>query len=251
MAAPCRLITIPPSHYCEKARWALELAGVPFVEEGHPPLLHVRAARKGRTTGHSTPVLVVDGRTLSDSTDILEWLQDLPESSWRPYPLDPQQRSEVRELEELFDTGLGPHTRRLAYFYLLQHRALFLRSVLVGVKRGERAVFTTLAPVMAFLMRRGMNITPVSAERSLGRIRENFAEVGERLADGRSYLVGEALTAADLTFASLAAPALLPPGYGSPLPAMNELPADMLRVVEECRATPAGDFALTIYRDHR
>lgn len=251
MAAPYRLITIPPSHYCEKARWALELAGVPFVEEGHPPLLHVRAARKGRATGHSTPVLVVDGRVLPDSTDILEWLQDLPESLWRPYSLDPQQRSEVAELEELFDTRLGPHTRRLAYFHLLQHRALFLRSVLAGVGRGERLVFTTLAPVMAFLMRRGMNITPVSAERSLGRIREVFAEIGDRLADGRSYLVGEALTAADLSFAALAAPAVLPPNYGSPLPALDELPEGMLMTVQDCRSTPAGEFALRMYRDHR
>ena len=119
------------------------------------------------------------------------------------------------------------------------------------VGRGERVVFTTLAPVMAFLMRRGMNITPVSAERSLDRVREVFSGVSARLADGRCYLAGEAFTAADLTFASLAAPAVLPPGYGSPLPAMDELPADMLMVVEECRATPAGEFALKIYRDLR
>jgi glutathione S-transferase len=157
----------------------------------------------------------------------------------------------VEDLEELFDTRLGPHTRRLAYYHLLRDRALFLRSVLTGVGRGERVVFTTLAPVMAFLMRRGMNITPVSAERSLDRIREVFAEVGERLADGRSYLVGEAFTAADLTFASLAAPAVLPRNYGSPLPTLDELPGDMLMVVEECRATPAGEFALKINRDHR
>jgi glutathione S-transferase len=251
MTEPYRLITIAPSHYCEKARWALELAGVPFVEEGHPPLLHIRAARKGRATGHSTPVLIAEGEVFPDSTDILEFLQHRPGDSWRPYPSDPRQRAAVAELEELFDTRLGPHTRRLAYYYLLQHRDLFLRSVLAGVGRGERVVFTTLAPVMAFLMRRGMNITPVSAKRSLDRVREVFSGVSERLADGRSYLVGEAFTAADLTFASLAAPAVLPPGYGSPLPPMDELPAEMLAVVEECRATPAGAFALRIYQDHR
>ena len=250
MAIPYRLITIPPSHFCEKARWALELAGVPFVEERHPPLLHWRATKKVGA-GRTTPVLVADGEVFPDSTDILEFLQDRPGESWRPYPADSQLRSEVEDLEELFDTRLGPHTRRLAYYHLLRDRALFLRSVLTGVGRGERVVFTALAPVMAFLMRRGMNITPVSAERSLDRIREVFAEVGERLADGRSYLAGEAFTAADLTFASLAAPAVLPRNYGSPLPTLDELPGDMLMVVEECRATPAGEFALKINRDHR
>ena len=29
------LITIPISHFCEKARWALERAGLPYREERH------------------------------------------------------------------------------------------------------------------------------------------------------------------------------------------------------------------------
>jgi glutathione S-transferase len=251
MASPYRLITIPVSHYCEKARWALELGGVDFREERHPPVLHVRAAKLGRPAGHSTPVLVADGRVFPDSTDILQFLQAEHGQIWSPYPSDSRLRKEVEDLEELFDTRLGPHTRRLAYFHLLKHRGLFLTSALAGVASGERVVFTALAPVIAFLMRRGMNINSESAERSLGRVREVFAEVGDRLADGRTYLVGRSFSAADLTFAALAAPVVLPPNYGSPLPSLDELPEGMLSVVEACRATPAGEFALTMYRDHR
>lgn len=74
MSTPYRLITIPPSHYCEKARWALETAGVDFREERHPPLLHLRSVRAagGR---HSTPVLRGRGVVVTDSTDILGHLQ--------------------------------------------------------------------------------------------------------------------------------------------------------------------------------
>jgi len=43
-----RLITIPMSHYCEKARWALSHAGVDFVEEAHLQVFHYAAARVGR-----------------------------------------------------------------------------------------------------------------------------------------------------------------------------------------------------------
>jgi glutathione S-transferase len=65
-----RLICIPFSHYCEKARWALDRRGIAFVEEGHLPILHTRATRPAG--GRSTPLLVVDGGpTLTDSTDIL------------------------------------------------------------------------------------------------------------------------------------------------------------------------------------
>ncbi len=251
MTTPYRLITIAPSHYCEKARWALEKAGVPFAEEKHAPMLHMRAAGKGRSSGHSTPVLVADDSVIPDSTDILEFIQERPAASWRPYPANAGLREEAAELEELFDTRLGPHTRRLAYFYLLQHRDLFLQSVLAGVGRGERAAFMVLAPVVAFLMRRGMNINPESAERSLGWVRDIFSEVGDRLNDGRRYLVGEEFSVADLTFAALAAPAVLPPEYGSPLPTMDEVPDEMLKVVNESRATTAGEFVLKIYREHR
>ena len=48
-----RLITIGPSHYCEKARWALERAGIEYVEHAHAPILHYAATlvlRGQRTT---------------------------------------------------------------------------------------------------------------------------------------------------------------------------------------------------------
>ena len=45
-----------------------------------------------------------------------------------------------------------------------------------------------------------------------------FEDIAARLAGGRRYLVGDRFTAADLTLAALAAPALLPAGYGVRLP---------------------------------
>jgi glutathione S-transferase len=123
--------------------------------------------------------------------------------------------------------------------------------VLAGVSGGERRIFTALAPVIAILMRRGMNINPASAERSLDRVREVFSGVNNRLADGRDYLVGGVFSAADLTFAALAAPAVLPRNYGSPLPTLDQLPEGMLKVIEEFRTTTAGEFVLKMYRDHR
>jgi glutathione S-transferase len=35
-----RLLTIPISHYCEKARWALDRLGLPYVEERHLQVFH-------------------------------------------------------------------------------------------------------------------------------------------------------------------------------------------------------------------
>jgi glutathione S-transferase len=71
------------------------------------------------------------------------------------------------------------------------------------------------------------------------------------LADGRPYLVGDTFSVADLTFASLAAPLLLPPQYGGSLPHIDDVHVDMRRTVLDFRATRAGRFALAMYEKHR
>jgi len=250
MDSTYRLVSIPASHYCEKARWALDRLDVPYREEGHPPVLHWRAARSAGG-GRTVPILVTDLGVMPDSTEILQFLDARHAGDWRPYPLDEAQKTEVEELEELFDSRLGPHTRRVVYFYLLQYKHHFLQSILAGVGKGERTVFKLSLPVMKFLLRKGMKITPSSAERSMEKVREVFATVDDRLADGRKFLVGDTFSAADLTFAALAAPVLLPREYGSVLPPLTELPDDLLAVVEEFRSAPAGQFGLRIYRDFR
>ncbi len=250
MDTPYRLITIPPSHYCEKARWALDRAGLAFDEEPHPPLLHILPCRKagGRRT---TPILITDLGVYPDSTDILHFVDSRVDDPPPLFPTDSVQRAGVVQLEELFDEKLGPHTRRLAYFHLLPHRELFEGAALAGARGGDRMVFKSLLPLIRGMMRKGMKIDAKGAERSFDRIREVFETVNERLASGRSYLVGERFTAADLTFAALAAPVLLPRDYGAPLPSLEELPDEMLAIIDEMRATPAGEFGLRMYRDHR
>ncbi len=74
-----------------------------------------------------------------------------------------------------------------------------------------------------------------------------FAEIGRRIADGRRYLVGDRLSAADVAFAALAAPVVAPARYGGPLPPRRAWPADYARYVDTMRATPAGRFALALY----
>jgi glutathione S-transferase len=53
-----RLITIPISHYSEKARWAMDYLKIPFQEVAHMPPFHRGATKKYQ--GTSVPVLVTD-----------------------------------------------------------------------------------------------------------------------------------------------------------------------------------------------
>ena len=63
-----RLITIPISHYCEKARWALERAEMPYREERHIQAIHVLYARRAGG-GMTVPVLVTPEGTLGESEE--------------------------------------------------------------------------------------------------------------------------------------------------------------------------------------
>ena len=71
-----RLITIPISHYCERARWALEHCQVEFEEERHLQVLHRRSVRRAGAD-HSVPVLVSGDQCVADSADIVAFADSL------------------------------------------------------------------------------------------------------------------------------------------------------------------------------
>ena len=244
------LITIPFSHYCEKARWALNYGGVSYREEAHVPGFHALATRRARAQ-RTVPVLLVDGRVIGDSTDILRHVDASVESAKKLYPTDAAARREVDALEDTFDDKLGPHLRRLLYFHLLPNRALTLDLMDRGAPRGERAVLHAVFPLLRLLMRRSMRIDAAGAARSKDALYRVFDDVNARLSDGRPYLVGDRFSAADLTFASLAVPAIVPPEYRIHIPPLDALPAEASKIISELRATPAATYVRRMYRDHR
>jgi len=242
------LITVPLSHFCEKVRWALDRAAVPYHEEPHAPLLSRLATRRG--AGSSVPVLIHGDRHFIDSTEILAHIDALRGGDFL-YPLEAAARREVDVLEERFDAELGPHTRRWVYSMLLPDKRLVRSLWSSGVPRGEARLVPLIAPLARYLARKGYRITPQSARRSLDRVRQIFTDVGEKLRDGRDYLVAGRFTAADLTFASLAAPMLLPAECRAVQPALEDLPSVMREEVLRMRDTPAGRFALRLFAEKR
>jgi glutathione S-transferase len=120
-----------------------------------------------------------------------------------------------------------------------------------GVPRHERALLPLVYGPLRKLMRSSMRIDAAGAQRSSARLMGVMDEVSKRLADGRRYLTGDRFGAADITFASLAAPVVCAPGYGVPLPRVEELPAGAAALIRQAQDTPAGAFCLRMYRDER
>src|ERR1700749_3255043 len=111
---PARLVTIPISHFCEKARWALHRAGVPYVEQPHVQLIHIAAAGLAGG-GRSVPDFVADdGEGIADSTDILRWADRRLAPDQRLYPAGAL-GDRGAALEDAFDEGFGPDGRLWLY----------------------------------------------------------------------------------------------------------------------------------------
>jgi glutathione S-transferase len=241
-----RLVTIPISHYCEKARWALDRAGIPYREERHVQGLHRIAARRAGG-GSTVPVLVTPEGALGESEDILAWVDAHTSPEERLLPSDPGERAEVMRLSRRFDERLGPPARRLVYLHVLPERALVLRFNNQGVPGWEALALRLTWPVAVRWLSRELGIHPGIEAADEAAVWRELDHAAELLADGRPHLAGDRFGAADLTFAALAAAVVLPPVYGVPLPQPDVLPRRTAALVERARDHPAGRYALGLF----
>ncbi len=255
-----KLISIAFSHYVEKARWALDRFGVPYEDARYMPTFHFPAvlwATRGRggradrvSSRFSTPILLRDdGTALRDSSDIVRWVSDT--YATRETTLYPTE--EVGRLEAELGVTLGPHTRRVVYDQGLADAGLMRRMAERNVGATQAALWSVMFPVTRTVIIRALHVTPAQALRSLDKCRVVFDEIEARR-QGRPFLVGDRLSAADIAFATMAAPVLMPSpefGYAASLPTTDEMSPRAAEIVTEFRDHPAGRFALGLFQNHR
>lgn len=253
-----KLLGIAFSHYVEKARWALDRFSVPYEDQRVLPFFHFAAVyrlhrgRLGKTdrasSRFSTPVLRTDdGRLICDSADILRYVSDRyarPGEDLYPTP-------EVSELEQHLHDELGPHTRRAAYGLFFSQPDLLHAVAAHNVDPVQAGIFKLSYPIVKRRLQSGLGISDARVERSIEKTWRELEAISTRLADGRPYLIGDRFTAADLAFASLAAPAVVPPEYSAWLPPLESFPADVRDRTLAMRETPAGAFAMRMFREER
>jgi glutathione S-transferase len=245
-----RLLTIPISHYCEKARWALDRAGIPYREERHVQGVHQIVARRA-SGGITVPVLVTPEAAIGESSEILAWVDQRTPSEHRLYPAAPDERDEVDSLCRRLDEVLGPTGRRLMYVHMLADPKLALRFNNAGVPGWEDRFIRYGWPFAQRYVKWVLGIRPGIELEDEAAVLGEFDHVAELLSDGRPFLCGERFSAADLTFAALSASVTVPPSYGVPLPQPDVLSPGMSALVQRAREHPAGRYALGLFAEHR
>lgn len=202
------LFTFRISHFSEKARWMLDACGARYTETFWTPFFHVvPALRRGRL-GTTVPILRHDGGHVQDSTRILHWLdENVPGCAL--LPADAAQRREVLDIEARFDR-VGAHVIRYAYADTLDDRDAVLQLWTFDASPLQARMMRAAYPLMRAAFRRMLGIDAARVQRSQAVIEEALAFIEARLAQGGEYLVGDRLSAADITACALLAPLIGP-----------------------------------------
>lgn len=237
----------PISHYCEKTRWHLEAKGLPYQVRNLLPGAHVVVNRR-LVGGASMPVLVDRGRAIGDSTAIALHLEEsYPGRAL--LPVDAALRARVLELEAYFDEGLGPAVRRWVYGQALATRGAVPRLFFAGYGQGARLVGRLIGSVLEGEIRRMYRIDAAGIAESSAQIDAAVERLEAATGgDPGRLLVGDSLTLADITAASLFGPLVGPPG--SPWELAEVSPAFAARR-DAVRARPAGQWVMERYARDR
>jgi len=200
------------SHYSEKVRWALEYKGVDHTRRSILPGSHIPIALVlTRGAQPTMPVLQLEGRSIGDSTEIIAALEArYPDPPL--YPLEAEERARAVELEDWFDENLGPHARLLPFYELIQEPELFAEIAAESVPGPlGKAKPVVGAYARAYTSIRWGANSGEDAERAREAIVTAFDKLEAELEQGDGeFLVGDSLSVADVTAASLFYPVVVP-----------------------------------------
>ncbi len=238
------LFQFPFSHYCEKARWALDYKGIPFQTVDLLPGFHLRTVRKIAPKTR-VPVLRHDGIVIQNTSAIIDYLETkYPNPSLTPS--DPDALREAREWEEYFDKEIGVTWRLWSLYHYLPIRSLALRLLLQDSAWHKQPLFLLAFPVIRRAMIQHINITANTASQSEQRLRTALDKLDEAL-EGRPFLVGDRFSRADLTACALLSPCCLPDDSE----ASAKFPAALLNFRDELKGRRLYQWVRSLYSSHR
>ena len=207
------LDTVSMSHFAEKARWCMDRLGVDYRENKSNGLLGV--VLTGRTVPRLRLRTGAVESSIGHSPEILRFL-------WGEYGarletaafLEPTE--EALELEAKIDR-YGVDLQVWVYYHLLPHKETTLHiwgAEDTGIPKWQRTVARPLYTLLAKFLRRTFGIDGAHYNKAVEHVDAMLAAAEERLQGGKQYLLGDAISFVDITFASLSGLWLQPDNYG-------------------------------------
>ena len=198
------------SHYCEKARWALDYLEFDADVQTLAPGSHIKVAKKLGLKRGSVPFLKAGDQLVQGSEAIIDWAEEQTTSG----KTLGSSNKEVIDVELRLDKELGVHIRRWFYSEAILETPELVKPIFTHkLSAWEKLKLSIKWPAIQKIMTSRMDLGYDQGIESLEVVRQEMKWL-EGLIDGKSpYLVGDSFTRADLAAASLLAPLVIPKEY--------------------------------------
>jgi len=253
------LETISASHFVEKVRWNMDVAGLDYTEK--PAAGTLGASFLGRTVPRLKIRTGAVRSQISNSPDILRYLWGAYRATHGDNIKHLEPTRERIDLEKRLDR-CGTSLQVWAYHHLLEDRELALHvwgANAPTVPIWQRAAIRLLFPLQALLIRKSFRITPERYKKACQQIEELLGDIDTSLADGRVSILGDdEPNYTDYAFAAMMGLWLQPAGYGGGAAehvriersrATSPMRADIERWVEDYPR--AVDWVQQLYAERR
>ena len=231
---PPELLTLPPSHYCERARWGLAHAGLPYQEVPLAAGLHAFTVRKLALLT-TLPLLHTATEIVQGSDHILDWCG---------------LAAADRDAEERLQSRIGPLVRSFSYAATMDgpHHADIRRILLAGVPSWQTAVTRAVWPGLRRLLVASLKVQARRLPELTEQLEAELDWFGQHLA-GRETLGPAGFGRDDITAASLLAPLTHPTVV--PLYRDVRYPAAVMDTLTRWNDGPALRWVTATYRFRR
>ena len=240
-----RLNTFTLSHFSEKARWALDFNQITYTERALLPGAHLWTMRQLQADSR-VPLLEHDGHLIQGSGAILDYVEQSLKA--KRLSVSAPQVARCAELEALADRAFGLGIQRIFYGPLLANRRTMVDLWSQGGPTWSRVFLNLSYPLLAKGVARKYKVRPDKVAEAKDLFRKTFDTFNVIFRDN-PYLIGDHITRADVTLASLLAPLCCPPEHVTRWPAT--MPEEIAKFQNEFRGHPTWNFVLRLYHQQR
>jgi glutathione S-transferase len=236
------------SHYCEKARWALDHFGIAHRVQHVMAGQQRHIAKKLGAERGSVPFLQVGDQVIVGSSAIIDWAEAHPAANLPS--LAGSDAEQVRAIEKRLDDITGVHVRRFFYSDALTENPNSVRPIFAnGLPLFQRLAVIVTWPKIASVMKKLMDLGPAQREESRAIVDAELTWLDGLLADGRPFLTGSEFTRADLTAAALLAPVVDPKEH--PVHGLVPFPINVAATMQAWAERPSLRLVREAYANRR
>lgn len=209
------------SHYCEKVRLALDFMGLAWrtvqINAFRKDELR-RFPRPEHLPGYTVPAVLDEstGRFVIDSTPILRYLAETYPAAPLLFPGDERNRAAIDSKLLELDSQLGIAARRVGYTQIILECPSLLSDLFLG--RRSRGLLCLpharkiAGTVLGMILTRRFDLHKSESVGLYEALEAYLLKLAEELA-GRSFVVGESFSAADLALAAQLRPLIIVPFF--------------------------------------